>query len=50
LEQENHDLEKKLSEKEEESSRLTILNQRLLEKINGLKEKARNRGTKKVEQ
>jgi hypothetical protein len=50
LEQENQDLGKKLSEKEEEISCLTILNQRLLEQIKGLKEKAENRDTKKVEQ
>jgi hypothetical protein len=50
LEQGNQDLKNKLSEKEEESSRLMILNQRLLEQIKGLKEKAENRDTKKVEQ
>jgi hypothetical protein len=37
LEQENQDLEKKLSEKDEENSRLKNLNQRLLEQIKKLK-------------
>jgi len=39
LEQENQDLENKLSEKEEESSCLKNLNQRLLKQIKGLQEK-----------
>jgi len=50
LEQGNQDLKNKLLEKEEESSCLMILNQRLLEQIKEPKKKAENRDTKTVEQ